>query len=93
MSSVRAPLRAGIVMETTVHIDRVEITVHVEGKPLYMTPQRASEEVGLSVSHLKKLIHEGQLPSYKGDGNNGHVHIRTSDLVAFMELRRVVTPA
>ena len=77
------------VNSSKVHIDRVEINVHVEGKPLYMTPQRASEEVGLAVSYLKQMIREKRLPSYKGEGTGGHIHIRTEDLIAFMELRRV----
>ena len=78
-------------METKINIDRVEITVHVQDKPLYVTPQRAAEEVGLSVSYIKEMIREGHLPSYKGEGTGGHVHVRTEDLIAFMELRKVVS--
>ena len=79
-------------METSVHIDRVEITVHAPDKPLFLTVERAAEEVGQSVSHMRKLIRDGKLPSYKGDGAGGRVHVRTDELIAFMELRRVVCP-
>ncbi|MBQ43079.1 MAG: hypothetical protein CME15_11505 [Gemmatimonadetes bacterium] len=82
----------GELMETTVHIDRVEITVHAPDKPLFLTVERAADEVGQSVSHMRKLIREGKLPSYKGDGTGGRVHVKTVDLIAFMELRRVACP-
>lgn len=77
-------------METTVHIDRVEITVHAPDKPLFLSLQQAAAESGLSASYLRKLIRQGQLPAFKGDGNNGHVHIKTAELVAFMETRRIL---
>jgi excisionase family DNA binding protein len=77
-------------METTIHIDNVTIHTHVEGKPLYLTPQRAAEEVGLSVSYIKEVIREGLLPSFKGEGTGGRVLIKTDELVAFLETRRVV---
>ena len=78
-------------MDTTVHIDRVEITVHAPDKPLFLSLQAAASESGLSASYLRKLIREGQLPAFKGDGNNGHVHVCTDELIAFMETRRVLT--
>ena len=93
MASKRPTKAEGLtgLMETTVHIDRVEITVHAPDKPLFLSLQRAAEESGLSVSYLRKLIRDGKLPAFKGEGNNGHVHFRTVELVAFMETRRVVT--
>ena len=77
-------------METTVHIDNVTIHTHVKGKPLFMTAQRAAEEVGLSVSYIKEMIRKGHLPSFKGEGTGGRVHVRTEDLISFMELRKVL---
>ena len=47
-------------METTVHIDRLEITVHAPDKPLFLSLSRAAEESGLSASYLRKLIHRGE---------------------------------
>jgi excisionase family DNA binding protein len=80
-------------LETTVHIDNVSITTQVVGKPLFMTVAQAAAETGYSESYLRKLIHDGLLPHFKGEGNNGRVLIRTDELMAFMELRRVVGSA
>jgi excisionase family DNA binding protein len=79
-------------LETTVHIDNVSITTQVVGKPLYLTVAEAAAETRFSESFLRKLMRDGQLPHFKGDGNNGRVLIRTDELMAFMELRRVVGP-
>ena len=68
----------------------MEITVHAPDKPLFLSLQRAAEESGLSASYLRQLAQQGQLPAFKGDGNNGHVHVRTDELIAFMETRRVL---
>ena len=54
---------------TEVHIDRVTITVVCPDKPVFMTLRRAADEFGLSPSYFRKLIREGSLPSYKGEGN------------------------
>jgi excisionase family DNA binding protein len=72
-----------------IRIDNVSIIVHVEGKPLYLTVAQAAAEVGYHESYIRSMIREGHLPSYKGDGSSGRVRIRTSDLLAFMELRKV----
>ena len=79
-------------METTVHIDNVTIHTQVVGKPLFLTVQQASAETGYSESYLRKLMREGHLPHFKGEGANGRVLIRTDELLAFMETRRVATP-
>ena len=80
-------------METTVHIGNVMIHTQVIGKPLFLTVQQAAAETGFSESYLRKLMREGFLPYFKGDGQNGKVMIRTDELLAFMETRRVVGPA
>ncbi len=77
-------------METTVHIDNVTIHTHVEGKPLYLTVPRAALETGFSASYIRKLLQDGSLPHFKGEGTNGRVLIKTDELVAFLETRRVV---
>ena len=77
-------------METTVHIDSVTIHTHVAGKPLFLSVQQAAVETGYSESYLRKLLKDGHLPHFKGDGTNGRVLIRTDELLAFMETRRVV---
>ena len=79
-------------MKTTIHIDCMEITVASPDKPLFLTKAQAAIEVGMSVSYISKLISERKLPSYKGEGTGGHVHIKTVDLIAFMESRRVLCP-
>lgn len=79
-------------METTVHIDNMTIHTQVVGKPLFLTVQQASKETGYSESYLRKLIRDGHLPHFKGEGANGRVLIRTDELLAFMEARRVVGP-
>ena len=75
---------------TDVHIDSITIHTQVSDKPMYMTPERVAEELGLSLPYIRKLIHDGKLPSYKGEGTGGRVHVKTDDAVAFMELRRVL---
>ena len=79
-------------MDTTVHIDNVTINTQVAGKPLFLTVQQASGETGYSESYLRKLISKGELPHFKGEGTNGRVLIRTDELLAFMETRRIVGP-
>ena len=79
-------------METTIHIDNVTIHTHVEGKPLYLTVQQAALETGFSESYVRKLLQDGSLPHFKGEGTNGRVLIKTDELVAFLETRRVVEP-
>ncbi len=78
---------------TTVHIDSVTITTQVVGKPLFLTVQQAAVETGFSESYLRKLMRDGLLPHFKGDGQNGRVMIMTQELIAFMETRRVAGPA
>ena len=80
-------------METTVHIGSVTIHTQVVGKPLFLTVQQAAVETGYSEPHLRMLIRTGKLPHFKGEGNNGRVRVRTDELLAFMETRRVVGPA
>ena len=77
-------------MGTTVHIDNVTINTHVAAKPLFLSVQQAAVETCYSESYVRKLIHDGQLPHFKGEGNNGRVLIKTDELLAFMETRRVV---
>ncbi|MBT5874748.1 MAG: helix-turn-helix domain-containing protein [Candidatus Latescibacteria bacterium] len=80
-------------MDTNVHIGTVEITTQVVGKTLFLTIAEAAAETRYSESYLRKLIDEGKLPSFKGDGNNGRVRIRTDELLAFMETLRVTNPS
>jgi excisionase family DNA binding protein len=80
-------------VDTTVHIDSVIINTQIAGKPLYLTVAEAATETRFSESFLRKLMRDGQLPHFKGEGNNGRILIRTDELLAFMELRRVVAPA
>jgi excisionase family DNA binding protein len=77
-------------METTVHIESVTIHTQVVGKPLFLSVAQAAAETGYSESYVRKLIHDGLLPHFKGEGNNGRVLIRTDELLAFMETRRVI---
>ena len=79
-------------MSTDVRIERVEITVHTPDKPLFLTVQQAAAETSLSVSYLRALMQSGQLPHFKGEGPNGRVLVRTDELMAFMEARRVLLP-
>ncbi len=78
-------------METTVHIDQVTIHTQVAGKPLFLSVAQATVETGYSESYVRKLLHDGLLPHFKGEGNNGRVLIRTDELLAFMETRRVMS--
>jgi excisionase family DNA binding protein len=75
----------------SVHIDQLTINTHVPDKPLFLTIRQAAEETGFSTSYLRQLMRDGQLPHFKGQGNNGRVLIRTDELLAFMETRRVIT--
>ena len=79
-------------MSTDVRIERVEITVHTPDKPLFLTVQQAAAETSLSTSYLRALMQSGQLPHFKGEGRNGRVLVRTDELMAFMEARRVLLP-
>ena len=77
-------------METTVHIDQVTIHTQIAGKPLFLTVAQAAAETGYSESYLRKLLRDGLLPHFKGEGTNGRVLVRTDELLAFMETRRVM---
>ncbi len=76
-------------MDTTVHIDNVTIHTQIAGKPLFLSVAQAAVETGYSESYIRKLLRDGLLPHFKGEGNNGRVLIRTDELLAFMESRRV----
>jgi excisionase family DNA binding protein len=78
-------------MDATIHIDNVTINTQVVGKPLFLSVREAAFETGYSESYVRRLIHEGQLPHFKGEGNNGRVLIRTDELLGYMETRRVIT--
>lgn len=80
-------------METSVRIDRVEITTQIVGKPLFLTIAEAAHETRYSESYLRKIISEGSLPSFKGEGTSGRVRIRTDHLLAYMETLRVTVLA
>jgi excisionase family DNA binding protein len=80
-------------LETTIKIDNVTINTQIAGKSLFLTVAEAAVESRFSESFLRKLMRDGQLPHFKGEGNNGRILIRTDELLAFMELRRVVAPA
>ncbi len=54
--------------------------------------QQAAIETSLSASYVRALIQRGQLPHFKDEGRNGRVLIRTDELLAFMEARRVLLP-
>ena len=76
-------------METTVHIDQVTIHTQIADKPLFLTVAQAAVETGYSESYLRKLLRDCLLPHFKGEGTNGRVLVRTDELLAFMETRRV----
>ena len=77
-------------IEPEIYIDQMTINTQVAGKPLFLTVAKAAIETGYSESYLRKLIQKGALPHFKGEGNNGRVQIRTDELLAFMESRRVI---
>ena len=77
-------------METSVHIAQIVVNTHVERLPAFLTVQQAATECSFSESHMRKLIRDGVLPSYKGDGTSGHVRVKSADVVGMMEARRVI---